>query len=176
MALALSIRMDADKHGGKACLLDDTFASPLSGSLYAVAGDKVPLNLYWRTVSNGAAARYAVAAASVTFGSDYIPVASFGTVTSAGTGDSEYLTCILDLSTLSEDLIDALAANQEQAVNVDISVAEDAYKRLTFRVPLIVARAAANTSATIATGITITQPGGPGTPFVIAGAGRTQEL
>lgn len=176
MALALSIRMDADKHGGKPCLLDDSFTNPLSGSLYAVAGDKVPLNLYWRTVSNGAAARYAVAAASVTFGSDYIPVASFGAVTSTGTGDAEYLTCILDLSTLSEDLVEALAANVEQSVNIDISVAEDASKRLTFRIPLIVARAAANTSATIAAGITITQPGGPGTPIVISAPGRQQEL
>lgn len=176
MAITLAIKIDQSKHGGDACLLESNGYTPRSGALRGIAGDQIPIQLFFRTVGDNASTAYEVSASEVSFGSDLVPSSAFTGATDAGTGDTVHVAAVLDLTSLTSDLIDLLDENDEQEVQLDFSVAEASGNRLTYRIPMIIAKQAATGSASVAVGITITQPGGTGTPFVITGPGRTQEL
>lgn len=178
MAITLAIKIDQAKHGGESCLLETNGYTTKSGALRGLAGDKIPLEIYWRTVASDgqSSTAYNVPASMLSFGSDLIPAAQLTGATDAGTGDTQHVAAILDLSALTSELIAALASKDEQEVMLDFSVAEAAGKRLTYRVPMLVSKQAATGSASVAVGISISQPGGVGSPIVITANGRSVQL
>lgn len=179
MSESLDLYLDANKFGGTDCLLTLKTTTPRSEEIHLIAGDKVPVDLYFRqlpTDGSTTTTAFSLGTDTVGFDSDKIPAASMSSFSSTGSGDDVHYSATLDLTSLSQDLIDELAENDEAAVVLDFQT-QDAGpgRKLTYRVKARIHAQSSSTSG-VAAGITISQPGGPGTPFVISGNGRAITL